>query len=228
MFGKDDLWELKETLLACGCDRNEFKSWQRQYERLMKQLPSVRRQYESALCAAQEIYDTARELEQMLVEAKEAADGKPDKESTKDFAAMLKALKKLQSTCDHEFVIGRDDREFHSTYESILKLGAKALETPQQRLILQSEIENLLSLLKENLEREKPGLHALCFFYQEHSDEELMELPPAVRLERIAQVYRTEFTDPLSRMMECIPQAEHGLREQMMLKLTDDHDDSEV
>lgn len=209
MFGKDDLKELREALAVCGCDMNAFKSWQRQYEKLMKQMPSVRGQYESALCAAQEAYETAQELERMLVEAKTVYDGSPDQETVKEFTAMLKSLKKMQGSYAHEFVISRDDREFHSTYESIVKLGAKALEQPQQRLILQSEIENLLALLKENLEREKPVLHALCFFYQEHSDMELQDLSPTARLERIGQVYRTEFTDPISKMLlECIAQAD--------------------
>lgn len=209
MFGKDDLKELREALAVCGCDMNAFKSWQRQYEKLMKQMPSVRKQYESALCTTQEVYGTAQELERMLVAAETA-----DKNIAKEFAEMLKNLKKVQNTFNHEFIISRDDREFHSTYGSILKLGAKALEQPQQRLILQSEIENLLALLKENLEREKPKLHALCFFYQEHSDMELQDLSPAARVERIVQVYRSEFTEPVSRMLlECIPQADRRQEE---------------
>lgn len=206
MFGREGLKELKEALAACGCDMNTFKSWQRQYEKLIKQMPSVRAQYENALFTTQEVYVIAQELEKMIVDRGEAV--------RKEFAGMLKNLKKVKNTFDHEFIISREDREFHSTFDSILKLGVKALDDAQQRLILQSEIENLLALLKENLEKEEPQLYALCFFYQEHSDQELMELPPSKRVERIVEQYQNEFVKPIVQMLvECIPYADSRRQE---------------
>ena len=161
MFGRDDLKEIREALQICGCDMNAFKRWQRKYEKLVKQMPSVREQYENALRTTQEVYVIAQELERLIVQNQIR-----ERENMKDFSALLKDLKKVQNSFDHEFIISREDREFHSTYESILRLGTKALEDVQQKLILQSEIENLLALLKENLEKEEPRLEALCFFYQ--------------------------------------------------------------
>lgn len=201
MFGRGDLKELREALDACGCDMNAFKHWQRSYEKLMKQLPSVCVQYEDALRTTQEVYETAQELEDLMVS------GRSD--IRRDFAGLLKTMKKVQNTFDHEFIVSSTDREFHSTYASVLKLGVKALEDGQQRLILQSELENLLELLKENLGKEEPRLAALCFFYQEHTDGELENVPPSGRVERIVQVYEEEFVRPIAQMLlSCIPYAD--------------------
>lgn len=201
MLGRNDMRELKEALDACGCDMGAFRCWQKQYEKLVKQMPSVRAQYENALYTTQEVYVTVQELEKLIVE--EAAD------AHREFAGMIKSLKKAQNTFGHEFIISRDDREFHSTYESVVRLGAKSLEDAQQRLILQSEIENLLALLKENLEKEEPQLQTLCYFYQEHSDQELTELTPAGRVERIVEVYQREFALPIAQLLlDAIPYAD--------------------
>lgn len=193
MFGKYDLRELKEALDVCSCDMNCFRHWQRQYERLMKQLPYVREQYENALYTAQEVYVTVQELEQIIVK-------RPDREKW-EFQGLIKSLKKVQNTFDHEFMISREDKEFHSTYESILRLGVKALGDEQRRLILQSEIENLLAILEENLEKEEPRFEALCFFYQEHEVAELAELTPAGRMERIEELYQSEFVQPMVQLL---------------------------
>ena len=54
----------------------------------------------------------------------------------------------MQNNFDHEFLVNKEDQEFHSTYDTILRLGMKALNASDQKLLLQSEIENLLALLK--------------------------------------------------------------------------------
>lgn len=222
MFGRDDLKEIREALQICGCDMNAFKRWQRKYEKLVKQMPSVREQYENALRTTQEVYVIAQELERLIVQNQIR-----ERENMKDFSALLKDLKKVQNSFDHEFIISREDREFHSTYESILRLGTKALEDVQQKLILQSEIENLLALLKENLEKEEPRLEALCFFYQEHTDRELVELPPAERMNWIMGIYQQEFIDPIAGLLlENIPQAD--MLQEQLIKSSDRKDRREA
>ena len=91
----------------------------------------------------------------------------------------------MQNNFDHEFLVSKEDQEFHSTYDTILRLGMKALNASDQKLLLQSEIENLLALLKENLEKEEPKIEALTFYYQLGSDQELAQLPPAEKLEKL-------------------------------------------
>mgnify|MGYP000787048453 CR=1 FL=1 len=106
----------------------------------------------------------------------------------------------MQNNFDHEFLVSKEDQEFHSTYDTILRLGMKALNASDQKLLLQSEIENLLALLKENLEKEEPKIEALTFYYQLGSDQELAQLPPAEKLEKITYFYEHEFRQPILQL----------------------------
>ncbi|MCM1107050.1 MAG: hypothetical protein NC355_08915 [Blautia sp.] len=195
-MGKDEMRVVREALLATDCDRGKLKLWQKKYDHFIKQFPQVKEQYQRARTSTLRVEELAQRMDKLLVQ-----EGEIDKEGQKAFTEALKELKRLQGGFANEFIISREDKEFHSTYESILKLGTKALEEPEQRLILQSEVENLLSLLKENLLKDKPEMAPLCFFYQSHTDKELVDLPPAERLARIAQVYKEEFYAPIEELL---------------------------
>lgn len=195
MFGKnDELDGIRTALAAMECDMSAFRGWQKQYERVKRQYAVVQQRYESARQILQTVEKDVLCMEKILTEQMA-----PDK---KAFAQFLRELKRLQNSFDHEFLISREDQEFHSTYDTILKLGVKALETLSDRIILQSEIENLLALLRENLEKEPPNMAELSFFYLNRTDQELSELPPADRLKKISEVYAEEFFEPVVHMVE--------------------------
>ena len=139
MFGKDEeIEKIKAALVATDSDMAAFKSWQKKYEKLNRQWQSTQMQYENARVATEWMNDGARQMERMLTGEKTY-----DK---KEFAQIIKEMKRRQNGFDHEFLISREDREFHSTYDTIIRLGTKACEAPEEKLILQSEIENLLAL----------------------------------------------------------------------------------
>ena len=140
------------------------------------------------------VQEDAQLMEQMLI-AEQTAD-------RKEFGRLLKDLRQMQNNFDHEFLVSKEDQEFHSTYDTILRLGMKALNAPDQKLLLQSETENLLALLKENLEKEEPKIEALTFYYQLGSDQELAQLPPAEKLEKITYFYEREFRQPILQLLE--------------------------
>ena len=195
MFGKkDDTDRLKEALAATGTDMNEFRSWQKLYDKRNKQLETVRTRYEQARqCGEQAMTDAGR-IEELLT-------GETQTDS-KAILLLLKDLKRLQNRFDHEFLVSKEDQELHSTYEAILRIGAEALEDPSKRLIFQSEIENLMVLLGENLEKEAVDPGKLSFFYLNHTDEELAELPPAERFGLVDRIYEEEFLSPIRQMVE--------------------------
>jgi hypothetical protein len=114
---------------------------------------------------------------------------------------ILKELKAMQNTFDHEFIISREDVQFHSIYDTVLKLGTRALESQSQRLILQSEVENLLDLLRENKNRAVPDPRKLAFFYQHGTDKELAVLPPADRRSKVERIYDARFVRPIMDML---------------------------
>lgn len=197
MFGKnEELDRIKEALTVMECDMSVFRNWQKRYDKVNRQWMAVQDQYEKARLATRQVEADTRNLEKML-NGEEAED-------RKEFIRLLKNLKQQKNGFDHEFLISREDHEFHSTYDTILKLGVKALDNAADRLILQSEIENLLALLRENLEKSAPDPRHLCYYYQQGTDQELSKLPPAERLHKIDRVYEHEFVKPL---MEIVQQA---------------------
>lgn len=195
MFGKrDETDRLKDALAATGADMSRFRSWQKLYDKRNRQMESVRTRYEQARqCAEQAMTDAGR-MEELLTSGVQT--------DPKAISLLLKDLKRLQNRFDHEFLVSRQDQELHSTYDAILRFGTESVEDPSKRLIFQSEIENLMVLLGENLEKEAVDTGKLSFFYLNHTDEELTELPPARRLELVNQVYEEEFLVPIRQMVE--------------------------
>ena len=194
MFGRNErLEQLRNGITALGLDLGEFKVWQKKYEKVSRQWLQVQQRYELALGALQQVQTDAQRMEQMLKE------GTPER---KAFAQLFKDMKRLQNSFDHEFLVSREDQEFHSTYDTILRLGLKSLEKQDDRLIFQSEIENLLALVQENLEKKEPDPKKLCYFYQVGTDEELAQMPPGARLQRIEEVYEADFLQPILKLLE--------------------------
>ena len=147
MFGRNDFIEnIKDALAAAGCDMGAFRSWQKQYDRLKKKQKEQKERYERCREQTKRVQEDAQLMEQMLI-AEQTAD-------RKEFGRLLKDLRQMQNNFDHEFLVSKEDQEFHSTYDTILRLGMKALNASDQKLLLQSEIENLLEKITYFYEHE--------------------------------------------------------------------------
>ena len=194
MFGKDDeLEKVKSALAAMDGDMSAFRVWQKQYDKLNRQWQAVQERYQKARQTTEQVHRSAKQLEEILVGD---AQGR-----RKEAAQILKDWKRLQNGFDHEFLISKEDREFHSTYDTIVRLGIKAVDNEDQKLILQSEVENLIALLEENLEKKQPSAWKLCFFTLNHGEQELIELPPAEKLNCIDTTYQQEFLQPIIALL---------------------------
>lgn len=197
MFGiEDELKELKTALQTLECDMAMVRTWQKAYEKTKKLIPGVKNRYSSARSAA-----VLAERDMKLLEQQMTDTAVWDKERMKEFQAVIRELKKIQNTFDHEFVVSKEDKELHLTYDTVLKLGMKIGEKQDENIILQSEIENAISLLQENLEKEIPDYFYLSFFYLNGSDADLIDLPPVGRLERIETDFREKFWLPMEELL---------------------------
>ena len=135
MFGKDDeLEKVKSALAAMDGDMSAFRVWQKQYDKLNRQWQAVQERYQKARQITEQVHRNAKQLEEILVDDTQG--------QRKEAARILKEWKRLQNGFDHEFLISKEDREFHSTYDTIVRLGIKAVDKEDQKLILQSEVEN--------------------------------------------------------------------------------------
>ena len=194
MFGKDDeLEKVKSALAAMDGDMSAFRVWQKQYDKLNRQWQAVQERYQKARQITEQVHRNAKQLEEILVDDTQG--------KRKEAAQILKEWKRLQNGFDHEFLISKEDREFHSTYDTIVRLGIKAVDKEDQKLILQSEVENLIALLEENLEKKQPSAWKLCFFTLNHGEQERIELPPAEKLNCIDTTYQQEFLQPIIALL---------------------------
>ena len=197
MFGEDRrIRELKKRLSQAGCDMEVVKNWQRQLERMQKQYPVQCQQFDNARKSLLEVEAYAKNIEALLVRRDAWT---PDKK--RELFSIQKELKKRKNTYIHEFLVSKEDKDFHLTYETIVKLIDQFDGSGDHAIILQSETENLLAMIKEDLEKEIPDMLALTYFYIVGSDRELVDLPPKERLEKIKRVYEMEFIRPMERQL---------------------------
>lgn len=183
----DSLKSLKRDLKDSGVDIGFIRQWQKNFDKVRVQAPVLENQYQVAKQELQNVLSLIMDMEQQLIA------GTVSKESLAVFA---KEMKNYQGHFNQEFLIGKADTDFQTTYVSIIKLCDKDVNVKGNALILQSEIENLMALIKEAMEKEWPDFKALAFFYIERTDRELTELPHPDKLTKVKNIYETEFNQP--------------------------------
>ena len=141
LFGEDSLKGLKKELKNAGADMSFVKGWQKSCDKVKKNSGQIEAQYTQAKSELEQVHAVLKELEAILI----AKSGK--------LSECEKNLKKYQGHFNHEFLIGKEDKEFHLTYETILKLCSNGHKTQKEVLILQSEVENILAVTEEALEK---------------------------------------------------------------------------
>lgn len=204
MFGFDSQGkELKTAMQIAGGDTVLVKEWLKTAEKTKKQYENVKEAYDKARASLLRVTEILGALEKFLVS------DQVTETYENEFSLFLKELKRLRGSVDHEFLISAQDREFHLTYDTILKLGPDFLGERADGIILQSEIENLISLSKEAIEKEKPDLLMLSYFYLKRSDKEICELPHGERIAKLQRVFSSEFLGNMTKeVVKCIEYAE--------------------
>ena len=191
IFGFDDsLRELKKELKAAGMDMSYVKEWQKSYDRVKKQSAVLKTQYTQAKTNLEMVYQGLKEMEQKLI----AGDS--------DLSVEVKGLKQYKSSFNQEFLIGKEDKEFHLTFATILVLGEKKISTQKDMLILQSEIENLLAVTKEALEKHWPEFRAMAYFYIERTDRDILDMPHSDKVAYVQRIYEDEFLKPMTQVLQ--------------------------
>jgi hypothetical protein len=198
MFFDDSLKDLKRELKAVGADLSYVKKWQKNYDKVKKSYPILENQYIKAKADLNAVMKCLKEMEQMMISATVNSDIRSIRERMNHCA---KEMKKYQKGFNHEFLIGKEDKEFHLTFSTILSLCEKDMKEKRERLILQSEVENMMSITKEALEKVWPEFRELAYFYIEHTDKELSELPHQEKIQLVRKLYKEEYYDPMKKVL---------------------------
>ena len=203
MFFDDSLKRLKKELKAAGADMAFVKNWQKSYDKVRKQSTVIEKQYVKAKEDLNAVLGSLKEMEQLLISAKENIGFEEVKKKLISFA---KDMKKYKSSFVYEFLIGKEDQEFHLIYDTILSFIGTLCQKEQAEirdlLILQSEVENLMAMTEEALEKVWPDFRAMAYFYLGHTDEELLQLPHADKITFVEKMYADEFYRPMNQVIE--------------------------
>ena len=143
----DSLKALKRDLKDSGVDMSFIRQWQKNYDKVRQQTPILENQYKIAKQELEAVLSILKDMEQQLIRCS------VNKES---LAVFSKEMKRFQGHFSQEFLIGKEDTDFQTTYVSILKLCDKDVNVKGNALILQSEIRKLNRLWypweRENVE----------------------------------------------------------------------------
>lgn len=191
LFSFDDsLRELKKELKAAKVDVPFMKEWQKSYDKVKKQSSVLKSQYTQTKTDLESVYQNLKTMESKLIDG------------STDLSSEVKVLKQYKSCFNHEFLIGKEDKEFHLSFQAILLLCDKKMIEQKDKLILQSEVENLLAVTKEALEKEWPTFRAMAYFYIERTDKEIIEMPHAEKVSTVQRIYEDEFVKPMMQVLE--------------------------
>lgn len=185
LFGEDSLKGLKKELKPAGADMVFVKSWQKVFDKVKKNSRQIEAQYTQAKQELEQVHTILKQTEAILI----ARAGK--------LSECEKELKKYQGHFNQEFLIGKEDKEFHLTYQTILNLAANGRKTQKDVLIMQSEVENILAVTEEALEKEWPDFRAMAYFYLNRTDKDILDLPHADKVAEVNRIYEVEFLAPM-------------------------------
>lgn len=225
LFGSDEeVKKLKTAFGAAGADMSIVKAWLKTYEKTRKEALTCMGRYYSGKDNLEKLISGLEELEKMIRGYRALESGEKN-----SFQSIIKDFKKMQGSFNDEFLISKEDKDFHTTLESVIKLAPSYVNKGENGVILQSEIENLMALAKEGIERERPELFALSYFYLEHTNADLAELNFSQKVDKVTRIYNEGLIKPIQgQLVLCIKQAQatndryEGTTDKKTLKLLDE------
>ena len=182
--------QFKNDMQAGGADMAVVKSWLRTYTRTRRSAVNVATRYYGEKENLEYLLERLQRLEKMIIGYNNL-----EGDDKKEFLGIIRDFKKVQGNFDDEFLISDADNDFHTTLDSVIRLGPKYADSNDGGIILQSEVENLIELTKEGLERQHPDLFALAYFYLSHTNKELEDKPFSEKVKEIERIYKAEFID---------------------------------
>lgn len=202
LFGEDSLKGVKKELKNAGADMSFVKGWQKSLDKVKKGCVQIETQYTQVKQELELVHAILKKMEQILIASKSDMNNPSYKGGLSECA---RDLKKYQGHFNHEFLISKEDKEFHLTYETILPLCSKGFRDQKDLLILQSEVENILAVTEEALGKEWPSFRAMAYFYIGRTDRDIFDLPHSDKVMEVNRIYENEFLAPMRQVLtDCL------------------------
>lgn len=188
----EELKLMKKAMQTADCDTSVVRAWLKLYERVKKQTAMTEDSYRVAREYIITIQECVKNLEQKIIELEWESDVL--RETRKNACVKLGQLK---GNYEHEFLVSSENQEYHLTYQTILNLGAQECD----KIIFQSEVENLVALNQEILDRPTPNFYYLGFYETNRSVEDLSDLPYEEKMRKIGSLYEADFIHPIQKQL---------------------------
>lgn len=198
LFGEDNFTKLKKELKSAGADVSFLKQWKKMLDKVKKGTSQIEARYTQVKAELEQVYKVLKEMEAALIFLNDDLTN-PSYKMILDES--IKELKKHQGHFNQEFLISKEDQEFHLTYQTVLDLSKKGLKGKKDVLILQSEVENIIAVTEEALNKQWPSYQAMAYFYLKRTDKEISDLPHADKVEIVNHYYQKEFLSDIRQVL---------------------------
>lgn len=197
----ETLKEIKKAVSVTAVNPDGFKAWVKDYERVSKQMNGTYDSYTHAKSSLLEVEQLLVELEALLKEYASKDESAWDKEQRNRVHELGKQLKQRLGRQTHDFLVDEENSEYHSIYQCIVSESNTFQGEAPRRIMLLSEVENLLAMIREIKGRRRPNLNHLAYQYTYGKVKNLKELPYQDKLQHLQQVYLSDFYEPIERIL---------------------------
>lgn len=200
---------IKRALAVTGGDSDAFKNWYKDFEKLRKQFEDSYTTYYSAKDSMEDVLVMLIEFEKFLADTREW-----NRDTLRLVEKTIKEMKKEQGKQFHPFLVEADYTDYRTTYESIVRQGASFKGVESDRILLQSEVENLLAIIRETKARKSPNTNHVAYMVCFNRLEEVSDIPYEDKIANMAKIYGKDFYQPIYEILvENIAKADRMLEE---------------
>ena len=192
---RQEIKELARELINARMDKRAVKNYLDVLQELM-----------IAACQQRDVYVTSKKrMSAGLVIIEELLNDIAGKEPAKVRGELARLAIDLTDIF-HECTIRKDDLDFASTYSYINRATKEYDGT--NRLMLQSELENMEHMIGEIVEWEEPDFCALALFCRYGNRDDLADIENGQRNEMLLRYYKGQFWDDFEKELAAAGMAE--------------------
>ncbi len=192
---RQEIKDLAKELVSAGMDKRAAKNYLEVLQELLL-----------AACLQRDTYVTSKKrMTAGLAIIEELLAGIAEKEPAKVRGELARLAIDLTDIF-HECTIRKDDLDFASTYAYINR--ATKEYDGSNRLMLQSELENMEHMIGEIVEWEEPDFCALALFCKYGNRDDLADIENGQRNEMLLRYYKGQYWDDFEKELASISKVE--------------------